>query len=152
MRIYAWLGLVLTRAAIAADAATSQSGTPQPILAPPLPDVGYSLLRLAGAMAIVLAIFLGGAWLFRNWQRVVAPRGRAPKLAVLEVKPLGQRHALYVVAYERERLLLSASPTGGTLVSHLPQADASEPIAPGSDSAVPSSFAAALDRLRHPRQ
>ncbi len=151
MRLYFWLGLLLVRASLAADAPAGQSTTPQPILAPPLPDVGYSLLRLAGAMAIVLAIFLGSAWLFRNWQRVVAPRDRAPKLAVLEVKPLGQRHALYVVGYERERLLLSASPTGVTLLSHLPPAETAEPIASAPSSAVPSSFAAALDRLRRPR-
>lgn len=150
MRLWFWLGLLLARASLAADAVAGRSATPQPILAPPLPDVGYSLLRLAGAMAIVLALFLGGAWLFRNWQRVVAPRGSAPKLAVLEIKPLGQRHALYVVGYEKERLLLSASPTGVTLLSHLPPAETAEPIAPTPSSAAPSSFAAALDRLRHP--
>ncbi len=32
-----------------------------------LPDVGFSFVRVLGALAIVLALFLGGVWLFRNW-------------------------------------------------------------------------------------
>jgi len=104
------------------------------------PEIGLSVLRLLGALATVLAMFLGGVWLFRNWSRVMPYRGPAPKLQVLEVKPLGQRHALYVVAYERERMLLAASPSGVTLVSHLP---AAECLSPGT-VAPAASFSAAL--------
>lgn len=87
--------------------------------APPLPDAGVSLLRVFGALALVLALFLGGVWLFRNWQRLVVQRGRVPRLNVLEVRSLGGRHALYVVGYEQERFLVAASPAGVNLVSHL---------------------------------
>jgi len=99
-----------------------------------VPAVGYSVLRVLGALLIVLAVFFGGIWLFKNWQRRAAPRGAAPKLAILEIKSLSNRHALYVVGYEKQRLLLVSSPTGVTLVSQLPEASAAaEPtsVSPG---------------------
>jgi flagellar biogenesis protein FliO len=88
--------------------------------------VGFSVLRVLGALALVLAVFFAGIWLFRNWQRLVGRAGRAPKLSVLEVKALGNRHSLYVVGYERQRMLLASSPAGITLVSQLPEAAADE--------------------------
>lgn len=97
---------------------------------PPLPDVGFSVLRVLGALALVLAVFFAGIWLFRNWQRFIGRTGRAPKLGVLEVKTLGNRHSLYVVSYERQRMLLASSPAGITLVSQLPEAAADETSSP----------------------
>ncbi|MBI3876011.1 MAG: flagellar biosynthetic protein FliO [Verrucomicrobia bacterium] len=95
-------------------------------------DAAATVARVFGALAFVLALFLGGVWLWRNWQRLAVKRGREPKLNVLEVKSLGQRHTLFVVGYEQQRLLLSASPTGVTLLSHLPVAgegdEKSEPV------------------------
>ncbi len=87
-----------------------------------LPDLGFSALRVFGALILVLALFLGGVWLFKNWQRVAVYKGRPPKLNVLEVKSLGSRHALYLVAYEQQRLLISSSPAGINLLTHLPEA------------------------------
>jgi flagellar biogenesis protein FliO len=93
------------------------------------PEVSFSVFRVLGALALVLALFFGGVWLFRNWQRFIVRNGGAPKLNVLEVKALGNRQALYVVAYEEQRLLLSSSPTGVALVTHLPNSDtALEPM------------------------
>ena len=90
---------------------------------PPLPAVASaasSLFRVLGALALVLAVFFGGVWLFRNWQRTVIAKGQAPKLNILETKNLGQRHAIYVVGYEQQRLLIAASPTGVTMLTTLP--------------------------------
>ena len=42
-----------------------------------LPEVGFSVLRVFGALAFVLALFLGGVWLFRNWQRFIVQKGKA---------------------------------------------------------------------------
>jgi flagellar biogenesis protein FliO len=89
---------------------------------PLLPDAGVSLLRVMGSLAIVLGIFLGGVWLFKNWQRLSVQRGRAPKLNILETRPLGARQSLFVVAYEQQRFLVATSPAGVNLVSHLPDA------------------------------
>lgn len=104
-------------------------------LAPPeLPNVGASLLRVLGALALVIALFLGGVWLIRNWQRFAARRGGVPRLNVLEVRSLGGRHAIYVVGYEQERFLVASSPGGVNLLSHLPPSDGeaapSEPVTP----------------------
>jgi flagellar biogenesis protein FliO len=93
-----------------------------PLVAPPLPDAGVSLLRVMGALAVVIGIFLAGVWLFKNWQRLALQRGRAPKLTVLETRSLGGRHAIYVIGYEQERFLISSSPGGVNLLSHLPNA------------------------------
>jgi flagellar biogenesis protein FliO len=86
------------------------------------PDVGVSLLRVIGALALVLGIFLAGVWLFRNWQRLAVRRGRAPKLNVLEIRSLGGRQSIYVVGYEQERFLLASSPAGVNFLTHLPGA------------------------------
>lgn len=85
-----------------------------------LPSTEYSLLRVVGALALVVALFLLGIWCYRHWQRLTLYRGRAARLNILEVRPLGNRTALYVVAYERERLLLASSPGGTHLLTHLP--------------------------------
>lgn len=93
-----------------------------------------ALFRVLGALALVLGVFFGGLWLARNWQRLAVRSGPAPKLAVHEVKALGQRHTLYVVGYKEQRLLIAASPTGVNLLTTLPAASleefeaASEPL------------------------
>jgi len=106
-----------------------------------LPDVGFSALRVVGSFVLVLAVFLGGVWLFKNWQRVAVYKGRAPKLNVLEVKSLGARHALYLVAYEQQRFLISSSPAGINLLTHLPENDAEPATVPAQ------SFAQGLQQL-----
>lgn len=110
------------------------------------PSVIFSLLRLGGALALVLAVFFAGLWLFRNWERLTA-RGRraAPRLRVLEARSLGARNAVYVVGYERQRFLLAAAPGGVSLLAALPEAAAEEPAA-----AAPPSFADALARALSP--
>jgi flagellar biogenesis protein FliO len=94
-----------------------------------------ALLRLSGGLIFVFALLFGGLWLARNSRRLVAPNARSPKLAILEVKSVGQRQALYVVAYERQRMLVASSPAGVTLLAQLPSAEAGEPV---PSPAVPS--------------
>jgi len=86
------------------------------------PDMLGPVLRMGGALLLVIGLFLTGVWLFKNWQRLALRRGALPKLNVLEVKSLGPRQALYVVGYEQQRLLLASSPAGVALLSHLPEA------------------------------
>jgi len=107
--------------------------TNAPAISNALPDMGASLLRVVGALGVVLAIFLAGVWLFKNWQRLALRRGAAPKLNVLEVRSLGQRQALYVVGYEQQRLLIASSSAGVTLLSHLPAGEQ----APAAAAAAP---------------
>lgn len=118
--------------------AAEEVGTPAatPLNAPDLPNPGLALLRVLGALAIVLAVFWLGVWLYRNWQRFFLRTG-TPRLQVLEARPLGGRQMLYVVAYEQERLLLASSPQGVTLLTHLPPGR--EETAPvGTSAAAPA--------------
>ncbi|MGO8700731.1 MAG: FliO/MopB family protein [Limisphaerales bacterium] len=107
-----------------------------------LPDMGASLLRVVGAMALVIALFLAGVWLYRNWQRLAMRQGAVAKLSVLEFKSLGPRQAIYVVGYEQQRMLIGASANGLTLLSHLPAADEAP-----SQAAAKLSFAEAFQQV-----
>jgi flagellar biogenesis protein FliO len=113
-----------------------------PAMSSALPDMGASLLRVVGALLVVIAVFLAGVWLFKNWQRLTLRRGAAPKLSVLEVQALGQRQTIYVVGYEQQRMLIASSSSGVTLLSHLPSADG-EPL----EAAPKLSFAQAFQQV-----
>jgi flagellar biogenesis protein FliO len=134
----------------AAFAETTNSAA-APLSPPSLPDNGLSVLRVFGALALVIGLFFGGVWLFKNWQRFAVQRGRLPKLNVLETRSLGGRHSIFVVGYDQERFLIASSPAGVNLLSHLPAATA-EGEATGSTSnadklAPAPSFAQALAQI-----
>ena len=114
--------------------------------APAFPEAGVSLLRVTGALALVIGLFLGGAWFFKNWQRLALQRGQQPKLNILETRSLGARQAVFVVGYERQRFLVATSPAGVNLLSHLPDADAAETES-AEKSAAPMSFGQALAQV-----
>jgi len=111
-----------------------------------LPDAGASVVRVFGALVLVVGIFLGGVWLFKNWQRFTVQKGRGPRLNVLEVRSLGQRQSLYVVGYQQQRMLLAASPAGITLLSHLPAADEVLDAAPATKVSFAEAFQQVLTR------
>lgn len=136
--LLAWL---LGGTTVALAAAVEATNLPPAV--PSLPEVSFSVLRIFGALLIVLALLLGGAWLVRNWQRVGGHRGRPAKLQVLEVRSLGARQALLVVGYEQQRLLVASSPAGITLLERLPAASATEAELPPP----PVSFAEALRKV-----
>ena len=109
-----------------------------------LPDTGASVLRVVGALILVVGIFLGGVWLFRNWQRFTVQKGARPRLNVLEAKSIGQRQSLLVVGYQQQRMLVAATPAGITLLSHLP---AEENVEPAPVATTRISFADAFQQV-----
>ena len=113
----------------------------------PLPDAGGSLLRVMGSLALVLGLFLGGVWLFKNWQRLALKGGRVPKLNVLESRSLGARQGVCVLGYDKQRFLIATSPAGVTLLSHLPDAETGETPAATETPAGPMPFAQALAQV-----
>ncbi len=125
----------------------SAQTTNAPLVAPTLPDTGVSLLRVTGALALVLGLFLGGAWFFRNWQRLAIQRGHAPKLNILETRSLGARQAVFVVGYEKQRFLVATSPAGVNLLSHLPDCETAENETASDKQSGPMPFAQALARV-----
>lgn len=108
----------------------------------PLPGAGLSVLRVLGALTFVLALFFGGVWVVKNRRRIPGLRCREPHLNVLEVRSLGNRHSLCLIACQQQRLLLAVSPSGVTLLSHLPECGSEDqPLGKGSSS---RNFAAVL--------
>ena len=108
-------------------AAAPLLSTNLPPISSALPDASFSIIRVFGALVLVIGLFLAGVWVFQNWQRIALRRRGASQLQILEMKALGGKHALYVVGYQEQRLLLASSPAGVTLVSHLPGAEAAQP-------------------------
>lgn len=107
-----------------------------------LPSMGVAVFRMVGSLGVVIALFFAGAWVFRNLHRFKKPGAELRKLQVLEGKSLGPRQAVYVVAYEQQRLLIGASAQGLTLLTHLPEGAPQAASEPGR--IVPVSFGEAL--------
>jgi flagellar biosynthetic protein FliO len=106
-------------------------------------EVGGSVVRMLAGLAFVLALFFGGIWIVRNWQRVSRVRGNH-KLNICEARSLGPRQGVYVVGYEQQRFLIAASPAGISLLSELPDAQqGSESVANGA----PAPFAQVLQSV-----
>ena len=103
-------------------------------------------MRVMGALALVIGLFLAGVWFFKNWQRLAVQRGRGPKLSILETRSLGGRHAIFVVGYEQERFLVSTSPGGVNLLSHLPAA-VENGAATGAENPPTPTFTQALAQV-----
>jgi len=140
-RISAFVPVLFLFAAAETAFAETNSITP-----PPFPYAAGSLIRVTGALALVLGLFLGGVWLFKNWQRLSLQHGHRPKLNILETRSLGARQAIFVVGYERQRFLVATSPAGVNLVSHLPDAEAGEPETPEKPGG-PMPFSQALAQV-----
>ncbi len=129
-------GSGLTNAAVAMAAAAGA-----PLSPPPAPSMLGPLVRMLGALALVVGLLFAAQWFLRQQRRLGVAKGLS-RLNILEVKPLGQRHALYVVGYEQQRLLVAASPTGVSLISALPDAAPAATDGPPAEPAV--SFSDAL--------
>lgn len=140
---------VSSLAARAADSVVAASTNSVAFTPSPAFDTTGSMIRVMGALGIVFAVFFGGVWLFRNWQRLLVKRGVAPKLNVLEARSVGNRQSIIVVGYGEQRLLIGAAPNGLTLISHLPSEEAPEAVPETEGKAKPAnpSFAEAFQKV-----
>lgn len=107
-------------------------------------DAGVSLVRLLGALLLVLALFFAGVWAYRNWQRWLP--GRAARLKILESRSLGQRHTLHVITYEQQRWLIAVSPSQVNVLGELAPGDEEPEVLPDAAPAK-SPFALALQQV-----
>lgn len=80
------------------------------------PDLVPSVWRMFAALAVVLALLGGLAWLLRRGLRL--KRGSSG-LGVESALPLGERRSLVVVTVEGRRLLLGLAPNHVSLVTEL---------------------------------
>jgi flagellar biosynthetic protein FliO len=125
-------------------------GSPSAGLLPaPAPsfDAGASFVRVFGALVLVLGLFFGAVWFYRNWQRVVRRGQGGVRLNVVEARSLGNKQSIVVVGYGSQRMLIGSAPSGVSLLAHLPAEEADEaPVIP-SGQAAPPSFMEALRQV-----
>lgn len=126
--------------------ATMAAGTNLVSATPDLPNAAGSVIRMLTGLAFVLALFFGGVWLFKNWQRLSGVRSHG-RLKVLETRSMGPRQGLYVVGYDQQRFLLAASPSGISLISALPEAPAGMDVIQPVPSPASSPFAQVLQSV-----
>ena len=100
------------------------------------------VFRIFGALLVVLAILLGGAWWFRKSRLFGLVPASQSNLKIIETKSLGSRHAMHVVIYGEQRFLISDSPAGTSFLTHLDEVAEAEDDA--DNEPKPGSFAAKL--------
>lgn len=109
----------------------------------PIAGAGTSLLRMLGALILVLALFGLAVWCVRHSQRLGLGLRPQARLRVLEARSLSYRHSIYVIAYDQQRFLVGTSPGDITLLGRLPPAD---PVVTG-DAPPPAGFAGVLRQM-----
>ncbi|MEY3547224.1 MAG: hypothetical protein RLZZ313_1586, partial [Verrucomicrobiota bacterium] len=72
------------------------------LAAPDLSSTAGTLGRMLGALALVFAVLIGALWIYRHWQQFLLQRTPVSGLRVVDVKSLGQRLSVYVVAYRHQ--------------------------------------------------
>ena len=107
------------------------------------------MIRIVGALMIVMAILLGGAWWFRKSRLFGLVPAQSSHLNVIETRSLGSRHALHVVEYGSKRFLIAASPAGTNFLTDLEklEEEATEELDEAAEKISPGSFAGKLKTL-----
>ena len=107
------------------------------------------MIRIVGALMIVMAILLGGAWWFRKSRLFGLVPAQSSHLNVIETRSLGSRHALHVVEYGSKRFLIADSPAGTNFLTDLEklEQEATEELDEAAEKISPGSFAGKLKTL-----
>ena len=107
------------------------------------------MIRIVGALMIVMAILLGGAWWFRKSRLFGLVPAQSSHLNVIETRSLGSRHALHVVEYGSKRFLIADSPAGTNFLTDLEklEEEATEELDEAAEEFSPGSFAGKLKTL-----
>ncbi len=107
------------------------------------------MIRIVGALMIVMAILLGGAWWFRKSRLFGLVPAQSSHLNVIETRSLGSRHALHVVEYGSKRFLIADSPAGTNFLTDLEklEEEATEELEEAAEKISPGSFAGKLKTL-----
>ena len=107
------------------------------------------MIRIVGALMIVMAILLGGAWWFRKSRLFGLVPAQSSHLNVIETRSLGSRHALHVVEYGSKRFLIADSPAGTNFLTDLEKLEeqVTEELDEAAEKISPGSFAGKLKTL-----
>lgn len=92
----------------------------------------FAALQALAALAFVLGLLLGGAWLLRKYgSRIGLKTGQVSQdLKILEWRSLDMRRKLAVVRWGDREHLLCLAPTGDMVVASREATPAFKPIAP----------------------
>jgi flagellar protein FliO/FliZ len=102
MSRWSFIALLFSHSLYAADSAHKQLG----VSVSPLG--ADSLLSTVGGLLLVLAIIVGGAWLFKRYGQM--PMGGKGMVRVIGGASVGTRERVVVVEVENQRLLLGVAP------------------------------------------
>ena len=106
------------------------------------PDLLPNVWRMFGALAVVLVLLAGAAWLLR---RGVLGRRAQGGLGVESMLALGERRSLAIVTVEGRRLLVGLAPNNVSLVTELGLASPKPAGGGGTTPSFDAAFAKALD-------
>ena len=99
----------------------------------------FDALRAIGALALVLGILLGFAWLLRKYGSAMGIKvgQEASDLRVVEWRSLDMRRKLAVVRWGEKEHLICLAPTGDMLIASRDAPPAFAPIPPGAANDEP---------------
>lgn len=139
------LGLAFSEALLAAEALEEKLGAQ----ASPLGT--ETLFQTAGGLLFILALILGGAWLFKRYGAL--PMGGKGVIKILGGASVGARERVVLIEVENVRLLLGVAPGHVRTLHRLPldersfrhalnlAEEAPQPVAESQQSAVKSQHA-----------
>ncbi len=102
MKPWLFISLLFSHLVHAAESTQRQLGANVPPLA------AESLLNTAGGLLLVLAIIVGGAWLFKRYTHL--PLGGKGMVRVVGGASVGARERVVVVEVEETRIVLGVAP------------------------------------------
>jgi flagellar protein FliO/FliZ len=82
-------------------------------------DFGWQAVKMAGNLALVVAILFAGFYALKRWGKWMRQTGAGAWIEVLAQHPLGPKHTLMVVKVEERRMLIGISPQGVHLLADL---------------------------------
>jgi flagellar protein FliO/FliZ len=80
----------------------------QKIVSPQLPDTSDQLIQVTLALALVVGVIYGAAWLFKR-SKVLSPSSGIP-MRILSVLPMGVKEKIILVEVGGKQLLLGMTP------------------------------------------
>jgi len=96
-----------------------------------LPELGFSLLRVAGSLVLVLALLLALAALFRRARNVARSSHRGPRLETVDRLDVGARREIRVVRAGERTLVVGITEERMELLCEL------DDVAPEADTGAP---------------
>ncbi len=83
-------------------------------------DMTLQFVRVAGSLALVLALLLGGLYALKRWGHWMKKTGNDGWIQIIAQHSFGPKHHILLVKVEEEKLLVGVSPQGMHYLSSIP--------------------------------